>query len=399
MTPQAHSSKNTAVGVLACLAALTTLATNIILPAFPDIGRTLAVSPQSLAVTLSAFFIPFALGQLVIGPVSDRLGRKGLMLSGLAVLAIGSMVCALATQLEWLVVGRAIQGLGACAPSVLARSIIRDLFEGVTLSRALSFVMVAMAAAPGFSPLVGGLLSHMVGWRSTFWLVAALTLLLGLLYSTRIGETHLPTARRDAFIAATFTSYVQLLGDRRFMAPAMGVGLAVGGLLAFFAATPAILMGGLGLTSIELGYFFAVTVLVVFGAGIMAPRLATRWNAPVVATGGCAIALAGSIALLTGSAGLLHFSVSMSIFLFGIGLLNPLGTAMALQPFGARAGAASALLGFLQMGAASLAITAMAAAEGPANRLLGEVLVACMGVSLTFLLLFQNKVQAPATPV
>jgi len=399
MTPQAHPSKNTALGVLACLAALTTLATNIILPAFPDIGRTLAVSPQSLAVTLSAFFIPFALGQLVIGPVSDRRGRKGLMLSGLAVLAIGSMVCALATQLEWLIVGRAIQGLGACAPSVLARSIIRDLFEGVTLSRALSFVMVAMAAAPGFSPLVGALLSHMVGWRSTFWLVAALTLLLGLLYSTRIGETHLPTARRDAFIAATFTSYVQLLGDRRFMAPAMGVGLAVGGLLAFFAATPAILMGGLGLTSIELGYFFAVTVLVVFGAGIMAPRLATRWSAPVVATVGCTIALAGSIALLAGSAGLLHFSVSMSIFLFGIGLLNPLGTAMALQPFGARAGAASALLGFLQMGAASLAITAMAAAEGPANRLLGAVLVACMGVSLIFLLLPQNKVQAPATPV
>ncbi|MCB1987918.1 MAG: multidrug effflux MFS transporter [Burkholderiaceae bacterium] len=399
MTPQAHPSKNTALGVLACLAALTTLATNIILPAFPDIGRTLAVSPQSLAATLSAFFIPFALGQLVIGPVSDRRGRKGLMLSGLAVLAIGSMVCALATELEWLIVGRAIQGLGACAPSVLARSIIRDLFEGVTLSRALSFVMVAMAAAPGFSPLVGGLLSHMAGWRSTFWLVAALTLLLGLLYSTRIGETHLPTARRDAFIAATFTSYVQLLGDRRFMAPAMGVGLAVGGLLAFFAATPAILMGGLGLTSIELGYFFAVTVLVVFGAGIMAPRLATRWSAPVVATVGCTIALAGSIALLAGSAGLLHFSVSMSIFLFGIGLLNPLGTAMALQPFGARAGAASALLGFLQMGAASLAITAMAAAEGPANRLLGAVLVACMGVSLIFLLLPQNKVQAPATPV
>jgi DHA1 family bicyclomycin/chloramphenicol resistance-like MFS transporter len=392
MTPQAHPSKNTALGVLACLAALTTLATNIILPAFPDIGRTLAVSPQSLAATLSAFFIPFALGQLVIGPVSDRRGRKGLMLSGLAVLAIGSMVCALATQLEWLIVGRAIQGLGACAPSVLARSIIRDLFEGVTLSRALSFVMVAMAAAPGFSPLVGGLLSHMAGWRSTFWLVAALTLLLGLLYSTRIGETHLPTARRDAFIAATFTSYVQLLGDRRFMAPAMGVGLAVGGLLAFFAATPAILMGGLGLTSIELGYFFAVTVLVVFGAGIMAPRLATRWSAPVVATVGCTIALAGSIALLAGSAGLLHFSVSMSIFLFGIGLLNPLGTAMALQPFGARAGAASALLGFLQMGAASLAITAMAAVEGPANRLLGAVLVACMGGSLIFLLLPQNKV-------
>ncbi|MFT3777649.1 MAG: multidrug effflux MFS transporter [Ottowia sp.] len=388
MTPQAHPSNRAGLGVLACLAALAMLATNIILPTFPDIGRSLSVATQSLAITLSAFFIPFALGQLVVGPLSDRLGRRGLMLGGLAVLAVGSVVCALATRLDWLIAGRVIQGLGACVPSVLARSIARDRFEGPALSRALAFIMVAMAAAPGFSPLAGGLLSSVAGWSSVFWLVAVLTVLIGFLYTMRIGETHPPAARRQVSIAATFTSYFQLLRNRRFIAPAMAVGLASGGLMAFFAATPAILMDGLALTSIELGNFFAATVFVVFGAGIAAPKLASRWNAPSITAAGCAIALAGGIALLGAPEGLFSFSVSISVFLFGAGLINPLGTAMALQPFAAQAGAASALLGFLQMGMATLAITAMTALNGSAYRSLGGVLVMGMGLALMCLLLF-----------
>jgi len=387
---QISPSNRDGLGVLACLAALATLATNIILPAFPEIGRSLSVSTQNLAITLSAFFIPFALGQLVVGPVSDRLGRKGLMLGGLAILTIGSIVCALATQLECLIVGRVIQGLGACAPSVLARSIARDRFEGMALSRALSFIMVAMAAAPGFSPLAGGLLNNTASWRSVFWLVAGLTVLAGWLYTTRIGETHSRTVRRKVSITATFASYCHLSSDHRFIAPAMAVGLTSGGLMAFFAATPAILMDGLTLTSIELGYFFAATVFVVFGAGIVAPKLAVRWSAPVVATAGCTIALAGGVVLLSGSMGLLHFSVVISVFLFGAGLLNPLGTAMALQSFGAQAGAASALLGFLQMGIATLAITAMTALDGLAWQSLGKVLVAGMGLALLCLLLLRR---------
>lgn len=390
MTKTSNPSDRSGLGILASLAALATLATNIILPAFPDIGRALSVSTQGLAITLSAFFIPFALGQLVIGPASDQLGRKELMLGGLAVLAIGSIVCALATRLEWLILGRVIQGVGACAPSVLARSIARDRFEGAALSRALSFIMVAMAAAPGFSPLAGGLLSSVVGWRSAFWLVAGLTVLVGILYATRIGETHPHPARRKVSIAATFASYFQLLGDRRFIAPAMAVGLSVGGLLVFFAATPAILMDGLALSSIELGYFFAATVFVVFGAGIAAPKLAARWGAPIVATAGGTIALLGSIALLGGSGGLPHFSASMCIFLFGAGLLNPLGTAIALQPFGAQAGAASALLGFLQMGLATLAIATVTALDGPAYQSLGGVLAAGMGLAIMSLLLHRR---------
>ncbi|MFT4099559.1 MAG: multidrug effflux MFS transporter [Burkholderiaceae bacterium] len=379
------------LAMLAGLAALGSLATNIILPAFADIGQTLSVSTRELAVTLSSFFIAFAFGQLLVGPASDRWGRRWLVLGGLAVLVAGSVVCARADRLEWLVAGRVIQGLGACATSVLARSIARDLFDGAALSRALAFIMVAMAAAPGFSPLLGGLLSQAAGWRGTFWLVALIAALLASLYLMRMGETHPFGARRRATLGETLVNYVRLLVDRRFASPALGVSMAVGGLFAFFASAPAILMDGMGLTPIELGYFFAATVFVVFGAGIAAPRLAARWSTQVAALAGSGIALAGGAALLGGPAGLVPFSLSMIVFLFGIGLINPLGTAMTLQPFGAQAGAASALLGFLQMGAATIAISMAAALDGPAHLALGGVLVVCMGSSLVALLFSRER--------
>ncbi|MFT3802586.1 MAG: multidrug effflux MFS transporter [Burkholderiaceae bacterium] len=379
------------LAMLASLAALGSLATNIILPAFADIGLALSVSTRELAVTLSSFFIAFAFGQLLVGPASDRWGRRWLVLGGLAVLAAGSAVCASADRLEWLVAGRVIQGLGACATSVLARSIARDLFDGAALSRALAFIMVAMAAAPGFSPLLGGLLSRAAGWRGTFWLVAVIAALLASLYLLRMGETHPFGARRRATFGETLLNYVRLLVDRRFASPALGVSMAVGGLFAFFASAPAILMDEMGLTPIELGYFFAATVFVVFGAGIAAPRLAARRGPKVAALAGSGIALAGGVVLLGGPAGLIPFSLSLVVFLFGIGLVNPLGTAMTLQPFGAQAGTASALLGFLQMGMATIAISMAAALDGPAHLALGGVLVVCMGASVAALLFCSER--------
>ena len=138
--------------LLAGLAALGALATNIILPAFPRIGAELAISSPELGLLLSSFFVAFALGQLVVGPLSDRFGRKPLVLGGLAVFAAGSIVCALAGTLPLVVLGRVIQALGACAASVLSRAIARDLFDGEALGRALALTMIAGAAAPGFSP-------------------------------------------------------------------------------------------------------------------------------------------------------------------------------------------------------------------------------------------------------
>ncbi|MNY90579.1 Bicyclomycin resistance protein [compost metagenome] len=342
--------------MLAGLAALGSLATNIILPAFPSMGAELGTSVKDLSATLSTFFVAFALGQLFVGPLSDRFGRKPLVVCGLCVFVVGSAVCAFATSLPQLIVGRVIQALGVCATSVLSRAIARDLFEGDTLARALSLVMVAMAAAPGFSPLLGGVFNSFLGWRATFGVVGVLAILLGIHYVSRLGETHSCDLRRPLALSAVVATYKALLSDRRFIAPAVSVSLVLGSLYLFFAMAPAILMEGFGFAPLQLALFFASTVFVVFGAGLLAPRLAQRFGALRAARAGIAIAFAAGATLLAAPEQVYCFSTAMTVFLIGMGLINPLGTAVTLQPFGQNAGAASALLGFLQMGCAAISI-------------------------------------------
>ena len=368
--------------LLAGLAALGSLATNIILPAFPTMAGDLGTSVKDLSATLASFFVAFAVGQLFVGPLSDRFGRKWLVMSGLMVFVAGSVLCALADNLSQLIVGRIVQALGVCATSVLSRAIARDLFEGETLARALSLIMVAMAAAPGFSPLLGGALNSVLGWRSTFGVVAILAVLLGIRYWSQLGETHSADKRAPISITAILKTYGLLLGDRRFIAPALSVSLVIGSLYMFFAMAPAILMEGFGFSPFGLALFFASTVVVVFGAGFMAPRLARRWGTTRAARTGIVIAFAGAAALLAGPQEVYYFSAALTVFLTGMGLINPLGTAITLQPFANQAGAASALLGFLQMGCAALAIAVAAALTVPANLAFCLVLAANLAPSL-----------------
>lgn len=374
--------------LLAALAALGALATNIILPAFPAMGEDLGVSVRELSATLTSFFLAFALGQLFVGPLSDRFGRQRLVLFGLAIFIVGCLICAVATTLPQLIVGRIIQALGVCATSVLSRAIARDLFDGQDLARALSLTMVAMAAAPGFSPLLGGAFNSWLGWRATFGFVGVLAFLLAIHYIATLGETHRADKRSAISVLVILRTYRQLLMDRRFIAPALSVGLVIGALYAFFAMAPTILMIGFHFSPLELGLFFASTVFVVFGAGLLAPRFAQRWGPVLVARAGIIIALAGSVALLIGKEDIYFFSAALVVFLLGMGLINPLGTAIALQPFARQAGAASALLGFLQMGCAALSISIAAALHLPAYTSLGVILAANLTLSfLAFLVL------------
>ncbi|QWF62828.1 multidrug effflux MFS transporter [Ralstonia solanacearum] len=368
--------------LLAGLAALGSLATNIILPAFPSMGGELGTTAKELSATLGTFFVAFAVGQLFVGPLSDRFGRQRLVLCGLAVFVAGSAVCALAANLPQLIAGRIVQALGVCATSVLSRAIARDLFDGETLARALSLIMVAMAAAPGFSPLLGGAFNSLLGWRATFWVVALLAVLLGIHYVIRLGETHAADRRAALSLRSVAGTYGRLLRDRRFIAPALSVSLVIGSLYMFFAMAPAILMDGFGFSPFGLALFFASTVFVVFGAGLIAPRLAHRWGTARAARIGIIVALTGSIALLIGPYDAYYFSAAMTVFLMGMGMINPLGTAITLQPFGQQAGAASALLGFLQMGCAALAIGIASALAMPVYLAFCIVLAAGLALSL-----------------
>src|SRR3984957_15978364 len=349
------------VAVLAALAATGTLATNILLPSLPQMAAALHVSTAEVTASITVFLGVFALGQLAVGPISDRYGRRWPVLIGFLVFCTGSIWCGLATDLPGLLIGRVIQATGACATSVLSRAIARDLFTG---------------AAPGFSPLLGGLLDHYLGWRSEFAFVAAFAVIGAAAYGAVFGETHRSTRIALNPLAIT-KNYLGLIADRRFLVPAATVSLIMGGLFAMFSAAPRILIEALHFTPIQLGLFFAGTVMIVFAAGMLATKLAPRFGLDRSIRGGLWLAATGSIAILLVSVlspTFIPFLAGMIVFLLGMGIVNPLGTAQALSPFGEKAGAASALLGFWQMMVAAIGVWLAATVSHQAMFALGIVL-------------------------
>ena len=365
------------IAVLAGLAATGALATNILLPSLPHMAAALNVTSAAVTSAITIFLAVFAVGQLAVGPISDRYGRRWPVLIGFGVFFIGSVWCALASDLTGLLVGRVIQAAGACATSVLSRAIARDMFSGPALARAMALIMIAMAAAPGFSPLLGGALDHYFGWRSEFALVAVFAGLGALAYGTVFGETHHAT-RTPLDPLAIARNYIGLIADRRFVVPAATVSLIMGGLFSVFSAAPRVLIEAMHFTPIQLGLFFAGTVLIVFAAGMLATKLAPRYGLDRSIRGGLFAAATGSIAMLLVSLyspSFLPFLGAMSVFLLGMGIVNPLGTAQALSPFGEKAGAASALVGFWQMMTAAIGVWLAATISHEALFALGVVLM------------------------
>jgi DHA1 family bicyclomycin/chloramphenicol resistance-like MFS transporter len=376
-TPRVQIAAASQIAVLAGLAALGTLATNILLPSLPQMAAALSVSSSAATSAITVFLAVFALGQLVIGPLSDRYGRRWPVLAGFAVFLAGSLWCAFSHDLPSLLVGRVIQALGACSTSVLSRAIARDLFSGAALGRALALIMVAMAAAPGFSPLIGGALDHVWGWRSEFVFVAVFAALGMIGYGTLLGETHHSVVPLRALAVAR--NYGELLRDRRFFIPAATVSLVMGGLFSMFSAAPRVLIEALSFSPIQLGLFFAGTVLIVFAAGMLATRFASQLGLDRSIQLGLLATATGSAAVVLVSAlkpTFVPFLASTSVFLLGMGIVNPLGTAQALSPFGEKAGAASALLGFFQMMGAAIGVVLTANVSQDVMFSLGVVLTA-----------------------
>lgn len=364
---------------LAALSALAMLSTHLLLPSLPVIAQALRADEAALATgVLGLFLAVFALAQLLVGPLSDGIGRRPVVLGGLAVFVVGSAIGALAGTLPWLLVARVLQALGAAAAAVLARAVARDRFDGPQLAALLGSIMVVMAAAPGFGPLLGGLVQAGLGWRALFVVLVVAGVALAAAYAGLVGETLPVERRRQQSLPALARGYAGLLGDRRFTRPALATAAILGALFAYFGTVPLLLARGYGFSALQVGLFFAATVFVVFAAGRTAPRWAARWGAPAVLRLGTGLAWAGGAAMaLADAAGLAGFVAAGCLFLFGMGLASPTGTALALTPFATQAGQASALLGFLQMAAAALMSTL--AALLPAARLDALALVMAGG--------------------
>jgi DHA1 family bicyclomycin/chloramphenicol resistance-like MFS transporter len=374
-------STSTCIGVICAFAATTTLATNIFLPSLPSMAATLHVSSAAVTAAITIYLAIVAAGQLIVGPLSDRFGRRPLILNGLCLFVVGTIWCALAADLSDLLIGRSIQASGGCVALVMSRAIARDLFDGQMLAKVMAAITIATAAAPGFSPLLGGALDHFFGWRSEFIFIAVFTIGARMAYAAFVGET-IRSARSSINPLTIAAAYLALIRDARFVVPARTAGLMMVGLFAIFSAAPRVLVESFGFSPIMLGLLFAGVVFVVFGAGMLATRLSARLGLYRATMVGLVIIVIGGIALLlavlVAKDSFLPFLLGTAIFLLGLGIATPLSSAAALSPFGNKAGVAAALLGFSQMAGGALGtLLAAAASSDPALGLAFVLSVAC----------------------
>lgn len=375
------------IALICSLAAIGVLATNIFLPSLPAIAADLHVSSATVTATISVFLAIFAVGQLIVGPLSDRFGRRIPILAGLCIFVVGTIWCALASDLASLLIARSIQACGACTATVLSRAIARDLFDGQALAKVMALTTVATAAAPGLSPLLGSALDHFFGWRSEFAFVAIFAICALLAYVALIGETN-SSANGSVNPFAVGGSYLGLIRDARFVVPARTAGLLIAGLFAVFTGAPRVLLEHFGFSPVALGLLFAAVVVVVFGASMLAPRLSARLGLYRAMLVGLSTTAAGSVALLcavlVARDSFLPFLITVAVFVVGVGIASPLASAAALSPFGDKAGVAAALFGFAQMaGGACGALLAAVLSSDPA---LGLAIVLALAALLALIL-------------
>jgi DHA1 family bicyclomycin/chloramphenicol resistance-like MFS transporter len=348
--------------VLGLLSAIGPFAIDMYLPALPSIGQSLGASTGAVQASLMAFFISLGIGQIVYGPVSDMVGRKPPLYFGLALFALASVGCALAPDVQTLVVLRFIQGLGACAGMVIPRAVVRDLHTGTDAARLMSLLMLVFSVSPILAPLAGSLLIESLGWRSVFWAVTVAGVAGLVLLASSLPETRPPEQRVDSSVGSAIAAYGVLLRDRRFMGLVFTGAFGISGFFVYLANSSFVLIDHYGLSPRQYSIAFAVNAASFIGVSQFTGKLAGRFGmVPVVQ-----VAVTGHVAmmvllLICNLLGLDQLWLMIGLLLVGngfLGLVIPTTAVLALDDHGDIAGTASALMGTLQFvtGAAMMAL-------------------------------------------
>ena len=351
--PRRFASESLAMTLLlTTLVAFGALSNNTYLPSFPSMAQSLGVPVAGVLLTLSSFFVGFALGQLIYGSASDRWGRRPILLWGLAAYTAASAICALAPDIETLIAARFVQGLAVASTQVLARAIVRDLFTPNRAARMLSVMAATFTLVPGFAPLLGGFMESAFGWRATFVLLTAIGVAVFIAVWRGLGESLAVPDARALDPARLAYNYKEILRNRVFIGYSFVFGFIFAGMFAFHSASSFVFIDLLGFRPETYGLFFMVVVLGYFGGSVASARLTLRTGyRRLVAVGGIVSMIGGGIMVvlvLAGFRGWWVIVVPHFLFMIGTGLIMPNAIAGALAPFRETAGAASAMFGFLQ---------------------------------------------------
>lgn len=396
--------------VLGGLTALPALSMDMYLPALPEVTDALHSPAATVQLTLTACLIGMALGQLVVGPMSDKWGRRRPLLIGMAVYVAATAVCALAPSVELLITFRLLQGLAGSAGIVIARAVVRDLYDGMEMARFFSTLMLISGVAPIVAPLIGGQILQITDWRGVFILLTVVGTLLTLVVWKWLHETLPPERRHTGGVGQALRTMRSLLADRVFSGYLIAGGLAFGALFAYISASPFVVQDIYGASPQMFSLLFGINSVGLVAVGqINGKLLVGRVSLDKALGFGLAVITLAATALLLmtsgvfGHVGLFPIAAGLFVLMSAMGMAMPNTNAQALMRTPHAAGSASALLGsstFL-LGAVASPLVGIAG-EATAAPMAVVQLVCGVGAMTCFLVLcrpWQRKAPAPAVTV
>jgi DHA1 family bicyclomycin/chloramphenicol resistance-like MFS transporter len=364
------------VVLLGLLIALPALGTDLFVPALPALADALGVPASTAQLTLTLYFVGLAAGQLLWGPLSDRYGRKPILIGGLAIMLVASGAAASAESLAAVVVARLAQGFGMASGALIGRTIARDLYAQEEAARLLSSMAVVFSVVPIAAPLVGGVVADAAGWPPVFWAMAGVAL--ALLAATSLLRETAPAERNVR--PRVFSTFRAILRDRRFLAPYSVLLCSQVGILAWVTNSSFALISGLGVGATAYGAMFTLVMSGQIVGSWLSSRLVLRLGIPRMLRSGAALMFAGGAAAAgLAWSGVGHWAAVVApfvLFLFGAALVVPNATAAAMAPFPRSAGAASSLIGTIAFAMGALIGAALGAAFDGTARPLASVALA-----------------------
>ncbi|MFJ7072850.1 multidrug effflux MFS transporter [Streptomyces sp. NPDC098781] len=338
--------------ILGGLTATPPLAMDMYLPALPEVTGSLHAPAATVQLTLTACLAGMAFGQLVVGPMSDRWGRRRPLLSGLALYVMATLLCALAPTVEFLVAFRLAQGLAGAAAIVIARAVVRDLYDGVAMARFFSTLMLISGVAPIVAPLIGGQILRVTDWRGVFVVLTVVGVLLACLVWRRLPETLAPQDRHSGGVGEALRAMRGLLADSRFAGYTLAGGFAFAALFAYIAASPFVIQEIYGASPQTFSLLFGLNSVGLVAVGqINGKVLVGRVSLDRVLAVGLSVVILAATALLLmsvgvfGEVGLVPVAAALFVLMSAMGVTLPNTQALALQRTKHAAGSASALLG------------------------------------------------------